>query len=238
MSRSRAFLPIAFATIICLAGAAYVLARWGLRDLVPGLLGNFAASLAAFMLALAWESDRERRKLLSTAKEFDRRRATEVRRRLSAVKAELEKNAESVTDVISFLSKPPAPYTFSLVHPQLLEGAWSANASAIAELLADYGLTSDLSVTYGRIEELRWRLRFRSSQRTNELDAITLPLAEELRDELSDLLERVGAMINKPEVQPIGLAHKMRLGANVSVRGELGLKVIRADGSVEMPDGD
>jgi hypothetical protein len=31
--------------------------------------------------------------------------------------------------------------------------------------VADFGLVGDLARTYGRIEELRWRLRYRSDHR-------------------------------------------------------------------------
>ena len=44
------------------------------------------------------------------------------------------------------------------VNSELLEGAWAANAPRLSEILSDHELVGDLAATYGRIEELRWRL--------------------------------------------------------------------------------
>jgi hypothetical protein len=41
---------------------------------------------------------------------------------------------------------------FTITNPQLLEGAWSANAPRLSELVDDYKLIADLATTYGRIE--------------------------------------------------------------------------------------
>ena len=49
------------------------------------------------------------------------------------------------------------------LNPELLEGAWAANAPRLSEILADYELTAKLASTYGRTEELRWRLRQRTA---------------------------------------------------------------------------
>lgn len=94
------------------------------------------------------------------------------------------------------------------------------NAPRLTELVADYELMAKLASTYGRIEELRWRLRQRTatiavmagsdvaaSLRVS-LDRMTRPLIDELHDEVTDLLERVDSQIESPDVQPLGLMHK------------------------------
>jgi hypothetical protein len=96
------------------------------------------------------------------------------------------------------------------MNPQLLEGAWTASASRLSELVADYKLIADLATAYGRIEELRWRLRYRTEHRGEWLDAMTASLVEELQPEVDDLLGRVARQIDEPSVQPLGLVHTTR----------------------------
>jgi hypothetical protein len=125
---------------------------------------------------------------------------------------------------------------FAFVNPQLLEGAWTANAPRLSELVADFELVSDLATFYGRIEELRWRLRTRTEQGTTGLDKMTRPLVGELRGEVADLLVRVRAQIDKPDVQPTGLVRKVALAAAGEASASLGIKVIRAQGRQEPND--
>jgi hypothetical protein len=96
-------------------------------------------------------------------------------------------------------------------------------------------LIADLATAYGRIEELRWRLRYRTEHERTRIDPLILQLAVELRDEVEDLLERVEQQIAEPDVQPLGLMHKVRVGAAVETSGALSLKVIRGE-SAEPPD--
>lgn len=216
-----------------MAAAIVVLSVYGGASFLPGLVGGFAASLAAFMLALSWERDRERLQGEREANAFEQRLTTEVRRRFASVRVELGKNAESLTALVSLIKSDPYenPAEFEYVHPQLLEGAWTANAPRLSELVADYELIADLAATYGRIEELRWRLRYRSERMSKDLDAMTVPLVAELRGEVTDLLERVGTQIDEPSVQPLGLMHVKTgtLGATVTTRSSLETEVIRRD---------
>jgi hypothetical protein len=93
------------------------------------------------------------------------------------------------------------------VNPQLLEGAWLANASRLSEILSDYELVGDLAFVYGRIEELRWRLRERTVALGVNVDiahtlaTMTVGLVRELATEVDDLLERVRRAIADPPVQ-------------------------------------
>jgi len=82
-------------------------------------------------------------------------------------------------------------HEFFVWNPQLLEGAWSTNAPQLSELVADYELIGSLAITYGRIEELRWRPRYRTEHTTKILDGMTEPLIEELRGEVGEMLVRV-----------------------------------------------
>jgi hypothetical protein len=127
----------------------------------------------------------------------------------------------------SSTSRPPGVEVFSFVNPQLLEGAWIASASRLSELVADYKLIADLATAYGRIDELRWRLRYRTEHRAEWLDTMTASLVEELQPEVDDLLERVARQIDEPSVQPLGLAHTATLSATVTTTATLEPKVIR-----------
>ena len=110
-----------------------------------------------------------------------------------------------------------------MFHPQLLEGAWAANAPRLSELVADYELISDLAVTYGRIEELRWRLRYRSENlgARDLIDGMTLPLVVELDSEITNLVQRVEKQIQSPAAQPLGLAHFGKIESTLTMTSTL-----------------
>src|SRR5262245_20516357 len=218
------------AVVAALVGAAAVIHGYGLDSFLPGLVVDFGASLAAFLLALTWERDQELQRLERGAEEVEARNETEVRRRLTSVHAELEVNQESLTELQLDL-EPRPDRTFAFLHPELIEGAWTANAPQLSELMADHELVGDLAIAYGRIEELRWRLRFRSELRTMELDAMVAPLVDELRVEVTDLLSRVDAQIEQPTVQPLGLLHQRTLPSSISVSGSIPTRPSRAGGS-------
>ena len=214
------------AAVLAIAGAAVVIPVYGLGNFLPALVVGFVGSLAAFVLALSWERDQDLRRLRRGAEELEERRATEVRRRLSSVHAELERNAESLSNLTIDPKSIEVP-EFDYLHPQLLDGAWTANAPRLSELVPDYELVADLTFTYGRLEELRWRLRYRSELSTKALDAMTAPLVDELRREVSDRIERVDKQIKEPTVQPVGLLHSVGLTAVVSSTASIETKVIR-----------
>jgi hypothetical protein len=134
----------AVALVVGVISSAVIVRVYGRESLFPALVGNFVASLLAFTVALAWERDRERRQLEQSAAEIEDRRATEIKRRLAPVRSELEENAEQIASLAGLDQG-----AFRVVHPQLLEGAWTANAPQLFELVADYDLTSDLATTYG-----------------------------------------------------------------------------------------
>jgi hypothetical protein len=221
---------LATAGLAAVAGSVWAAREYGGGAFWPGLVGNFGASLLAFMLALWWERSRERRQEAKDARtaaaeregeaaDLQARRETEARRRLEPVREELRRNRASLEMLSNAYAQPPDSGSYRVLHPELLGGAWEANAPRLAELLADYALTSDLASTHGRIEELRWRLRQRTATMSAmagsaiaqnlaaSLEAITVPLVSELLGEVDGLLERVGQQIAAPDVQRLGLVH-------------------------------
>jgi hypothetical protein len=214
------------ALLAALVFVVAVLLVYGGGPFWPSLIANFAASLLAFMLALAWESERERNRIARDASELDGQRKTEVRRRFESVRKELRANLVSVKSLEGNLATDSSHIT--LLHPQLLEGAWNANAPRLSELVADHELIGDLAIAYGRIEELRWRLRHRTQSRDPQLDRITETLVSELRIEIEDLTERVAAQIALPHVQPIdGLLRRRFYAALVGTTATIEPEAIR-----------
>jgi hypothetical protein len=207
------------AAVVFAIGTVAVLDHYGGLSYFPGLVGGFGASLAAFVLALRWDHERERERARVDATERSAERQQQVRerhdqlvveaqRRLRPIEKELKVNRKSLDDCAKALptamvrSLPPLA-----VNPQLLEGAWLANASRLSEILSDYELVGDLAFTYGRIEELRWRLRERTVALGVNVDiaytlaTMTEGLVRELAAEVDGLLERVRKAIADPPVQ-------------------------------------
>jgi hypothetical protein len=208
--------------LVAVALAVGVVLKYGGESFVPGLVAGFIGTLFAFVLALTWEREREHRRLKKEADDLAARRSTELRRRLEPIRVELRKDEHSL-EVLAETFAPkrdrptiePASVStpaalegdFRPVNPELLDGAWLASASRLSELIADYQLIADLATAYGRIEELRWRVRYRTENRSSSMDEMTAPLVDELRSEIADLLERVTRQIAEPNVQPLGLVH-------------------------------
>lgn len=167
------WLVLAF-SLAAIASVAIVVC-YGLEDYAVQLVPGFAAALLAFMIALAWERDREEKGVVREANDLITQRKGEAERRLGTIRRELETNLVSLREAKRFL-----PLHIVAVNPQLLAGAWSASASALAELLEDVDLTAEIAFTYDRLEELRWRLRTRAESRTNDLDQMSIALVAEL----------------------------------------------------------
>jgi hypothetical protein len=100
--------------------------------------------------------------------------------------------------------------------PQLLDGAWSANAPRLSELVADYKLIADLATTYGRIEELRWRVRYRTEHESGRLDGMTAPLVTELVRDVDDVLKRVQGQTHNPTIRPPSIVHQRVIGGSTT----------------------
>jgi hypothetical protein len=215
---SRPLALIVAAGFICLVGAVFLLWRYGGEGFFVELTAGFAAALVAFVLALEWERKREQDRLGRAAEELAKQRETEARRRFETVRRELLANLESLEFLQREFAETPRTGTMEALHPQLLHGAWTASAARLTQLISVYDLTTKLAVTYGRIEELRWRLRLRTEQRTTDLDAPTRALVGELVDEVRDLIMQVVEQIERPDVQALGVAHRITLGAAVENR--------------------
>lgn len=242
MRGSTATWLILLAALVAVGSSIWAGEEYGGAALLPGLIGNFGASLLAFMLALSWERSRERKQAATdaersrhedekTASDLQARRATEVRRRLEPIREELRRNRASLDDLSTGLADDP---NIRVLHPELLDGAWSSNAPRLSELVADYDFIADLSSTFGRIEELRWRLRQRTATIAvmagsdvargleQALRNMTRPLVTELLEEVDDLLKRVGAQIDDPQVQPLGLLHTDSATGTIRIYGSGG----------------
>jgi hypothetical protein len=141
------------------------------------------------------ERAREKRQAEESAKRIADDQAVEVSKRLKTVREELKANRKSIQE-----ADAPLRLGSKAVNPQLLDGAWTASAPSLAELLADYELTAEIARVYGRIEELRWRLRTRTETRVNTLDDLTIALVVELGPEVDALLQRITAEIPSPTV--------------------------------------
>lgn len=246
---SNATFWLAGAATVALVLSYWAIGEYGASAYWPGMVGNFAASLAAFSVALAWENQRERTRQLRDnesleesqqreAARLQQLRATEVRRRLKGVSKELAMNQESLEQLAGFFGNVGG----RVMHPQLLDLAWAANSARLSELIADYDLTADLAITYGRTEELRWRLRQRTATVSVAagspvagslilaLDGMTRPLVGELLTEVTGLIERIESQMENPDVQPLGLVH-VRAGGGTSqaTGGGSGGQIVETD---------
>ena len=202
-------------------GAVLVVGAYGGASFWPVLVGSFGASLGAFVLALTWDGERDRRFAQRDEAELHQRLVTEARRRLGPLRKELERNKKSLDGLVLAFASGGVPAGL-ILHPELLEGAWSANAPRLSEILANFELTSDLASTYGRIEELRWRLRQRTALIATDqglaaaLAGMTKGLVDELAVEVADVLPRVDAAIADPPVQLLGVMYVDAVTSTIS----------------------
>lgn len=207
------------AALAAVVGIAVTWWIYGGGSLWPGLVGNFVASLAAFLLALSWDRrSRHEDEMKAVAQEAERiekalddereRRAAEVRRRLSAMRLEMNQLKESVE---STLARPVGTLYFL---PDLPTGAWDAAAESLGRLIADYKLVADLSTFYDRVRDLRWRLRSMTEAahvsriKARTFEPMVNAIAREVADDLEKLLPLVDSQIAKPDVQPVGVVHR------------------------------
>lgn len=218
---SRLSLTLVLVFALAVAGSIWLVCRYGAEDFLVQLASGFLAALAAFVLALTWERDRERRQAEARAKRVTDEQVVEIQRRLRTVRDELKDDLKSFHDVEQTLGPHVA------VHPQLLDRAWTTSAPSLAELVADYRLTADIARTYGRIEELRWRLRTRTQlSLQGGLEGMISALVAELITETKELVERIDAEIANPSVR-FGVVHALQ--GTIAARATIEAKLIRAD---------
>lgn len=98
-------------------------------------------------------------------------------------------------------------------------GMWASSGERLADLLQQYELVARLSTFYGRLEELRWRIRHRTKVMNDQMDPMTLALAKEMVDEVVGLLHDVRGQEPNPEIRPVGLVHVRALGGSIQPAG-------------------
>jgi hypothetical protein len=220
MGRADRVLAYVFVIVVLAALSAWTADRYGGASYWPSLL----ATLVAVVLAFEFERRRERRALERAEVSLMRRRETEARKRLLLLQEELAKNQISINDIVNGLMQHVPSGGFALIHPQLLDGTWSSSGERLGDLLAEYDLVARLSTFYGRLEELRWRIRYRTKAQDTAIDPMTQALAVQMRFEVAELIEKVQAEASAPEVRPVGVTHvasaTARLGLITSLKAE------------------
>jgi hypothetical protein len=205
---------IVIAALVAAVLAPFIALHYYSGPLVwPGLVGNFTASLIAFLVALAWDRREKQRERVDEEAMFAQRaqeaedeevrdRREEAQRRFRVILKELRVNAKSFEDASGSLSG-------RIVIPQLLDGSWIASGAALSAIASDYELVAALSTFYGRVRELQWRLRKRleiaSPGGQQFFDAMTEPLIVELKEEVAELIPRVEAQVDDPQVIEVPL---------------------------------
>ena len=111
--------------------AAIVLTLYDGELFWPGLIAEFAATLVAVVIALDLERRRERRAITRAASDERERRSTEAKKRLAALRRELEANQTSIGEIAAGLDKAALGFPL-IINPQLLDRAWLANTSGSA----------------------------------------------------------------------------------------------------------
>jgi hypothetical protein len=219
MEKFRLWLIAAAVAFLVLTGVA--LGVYGGLPYWPALSTEFGASLAAFVLALQWESHRAGAALARAAKEANELRETEARKRLLALESELKRNKKSIDDLSAKLPTAPTGAVNEFLHPELLDGVWATSGERLGDLLADYDLVASLAVFYGRLEELRWRIRHRTAARDSYLDGMIHALAVEMQEEVDEALARVSKEAENPEVRRVGVVHSGVSTMNIRVAGQV-----------------
>lgn len=184
-------------------------------EVVPEIVTGFAATFYGFLVALYWERHRERARAIEDERSRQAARVTDARRRFHAMLDELERNERSLKLLSGGLRG-------RLAHPELLSASWDSSRQVLAGLVSDYDLLADLAAFHGRIEELRWRLRMRTTMIgsvvasgadpwshpiVRDLDTMTEPLITELGPELESILGRTREQAANPTVPEHGLLH-------------------------------
>jgi hypothetical protein len=174
----------------------------------PALATGFGASLGAFVLALEWESQRARAEARRAADEANNARTTEAEKRLRALGRELGRNQTSIIQLAEELPDRTAGVVDDFLYPELLAGAWASSGERLGDLLADYEFIADLARFYDQLEDLRWRIRHRTSRRDSYLDAMTRNLATTMKKDVSWLIHRTDEYAGDP-AKVLGVIHPL-----------------------------
>lgn len=221
MGRGDRILAALVGIAIYAAVSAWTIDRYGAALFWPAFVTQFGATLLAVVLAFAIENRREQRALVAADENLTQRRQAEARKRLLALGDELEKNQVSISEIVKGIEDEAPDGQFKLVHPQLLGGTWASSGERLGDLLQQYELVARLSTFYGRLEELRWRVRHRTEVMSDRMDRMTLALAKELVGEVAGLLDDVRAQEPNPVIRPVGLVHARAVGGSIQPTGSV-----------------
>jgi hypothetical protein len=227
--------PIWFATTVYSGPAVW-----------PGLVGNFSATLVAFLLAL-WvdryyagsqrkaEEEAERKKrsaqwqskrqeLTAAEARAEEARKEEITRRLRVLLKELDANRKAIGDVRQ-------AFRTGVTMPPLHVGTWAAFAEPLGRIWANPELVGELAMFYARVAELQWRLHTLIEVSVPQLLRDAETLAMELETEAPPLLAQIQEEIDCPSAQAIGSIAYTGLGIRIvgePVVGEVLTAVIHA----------
>lgn len=173
------------------------------------LAAAFSATTLAFLIGLAWDrrqrsiaearevAAEERRKQAEVEAEQERR-TVEAKRRFGAILLELER-------LKATLERCGDQGQYKYFFPDLPTGTWDAANEALGQISSNYALIADLSIFYGEVNELQWRLRFKANAWVEDaainpiIDALVLQMLEGVED----LVKRVRRQVVDPDVARI-----------------------------------
>ena len=196
--------------LVSVAGPALTAVFWGGGSTWPSLSSGFAATAVAFLVALAWdrraraaadhkEAEAEARRVQAAKLAEQERRASEAKRRFSAIALELERLQRSLERTVE------EQHLYKYFFPDLPSGSWRAGSGGLGMIIENFGLMADLSTFYGHVEELQWRLRFKAEAGVDEtaVSPIIEALARQMLADIAVLLAQVRRQVANPDVMPI-----------------------------------
>ena len=196
--------------LVSVAGPALTAVFWGGDSTWPSLSTGFAATAIAFLVALAWdrraraaadhkEAEAEARRMQAAKLAEQDRRASEAKRRFSAIALELERLQGSLQRTVD------EQHLYKYFFPDLPSGSWQAGSGGLGMIIENFGLMADLSTFYGHVDELQWRLRFKAAAGVDEtaVSPIIEALARQMLADIAVLLAQVRRQVANPDVSPI-----------------------------------
>lgn len=173
------------------------------------LSAAFSATTFAFLIGLAWDrrqraiaearevAAEERRKQAEIEAEQERR-AVEAKRRFGAILLELER-------LKATLERCSDQGQYKYFFPDLPTGTWDAANESLGQISSNYSLIADLSIFYGEVAELQWRLRFKANAWVEDaaINPIIDALVVQMLEGVEDLVKRVRKQVVDPDVARI-----------------------------------
>src|SRR5919202_173582 len=173
------------------------------------LAAAFSATTLAFLVTLAWDRRQrgieeqkqlaaEQRRAQQELEAEQERRTVEAKRRFSAILLELER-------LKGTLEKCREQAKYKYFFPDLPAGSWEAANERLGVICSNYALMADLSIFYGEVDELQWRLRFKANAWVEDaaINPIIDALVEQMVEGVQDLLHRGRKQVVDPDVARI-----------------------------------